>query len=226
MRRYFPCTTFVFIVFLCGCNNTVGKLEIKGKVVDDSTKVPVRGITIMIQAVEQTNEISKEVYVCDLQTDSSGCFAHTLQKVKNASLYIFSINGNPAYQPTDKFLGLSDLHSFGRFLTLEVSRITDLAIKINRENKGPLRDTLIVSWETNGTEGEDFYPYRIVNYRINSQTGLIWIGGEVKSEIRTKVYADKNTIVHWELFRNGTHRHIFDTIFCKRDVANSIGLVY
>lgn len=217
---------YIFTIFLLGCNNTVGSLEIKGKVVDDSTRVPVPGITIMIQALDESSEITKEVYVCDLVTDSAGCFARTLKKVKNTSIYTFSINGNPDYQPTVKLLGLSDLHSYGKFLTLEVTRIADLVIKINRENKSSLRDTLIVSWETNGSDGKDFYPYKIVNYRINSQTGLIWIGGEVKSEIRTKVFADKITVVHWELFRNGTQRDIFDTIFCKRAVNNSIGLVY
>lgn len=226
MQKKIPLLAFIYAVFLCGCNNTVGHLEIRGKVVDDSTRVPVPGITIMIQAIDESTEIARKVYACDLVTDSAGCFAHTVKKVKNASLYTFSIDGSPDYQPTVKLLGLSDLHSYGKFLTLEVSRITDLAIKINREKKSSLRDTLIVSWETNGADGKDFYPYKIVNYRINSQTGLIWIGGEVKSEIRTKVFADKNTIVHWELFRNGTHKDMMDTIFCKRGVANSIGLVY
>ena len=226
MQKKILLLAFIYAVFLCGCNNTVGRLEIKGKVVDDSTRVPVPGITIMIQALDESSEITKKVFVCDLVTDSAGCFARTLKKVKNASIYTFSIDGNPDYQPAVKLLGLSDLHSYGKFLSLEVTRITDLTIKINRESRSSLRDTLIVSWETNGTDGKDFYPYKIVNYRINSQTGLIWIGGEVKSEIRTKVYADKNTVVHWELFRNGTHKDIFDTIFCKRAVANSIGLVY
>lgn len=226
MQKKLPVWVFVFELLLCSCNNTVGNVEIKGKVVDDSTRVPIPGISITIQGLDQSNAITQDVFACQLFTDSAGCFAHTLKKVKNASLYTFTIDGNPDYKPTVKYLGLSDLHSYGKFLTLEVTRLADLSIKINRVPKSALRDTLIVRWETNGWDGPDFYPYKMVNYLINSQSGLMWIGGTVKSEIRTKVFADKKTIVHWELFRQGVHKDIIDTIFCRRNAANSIRLVY
>ena len=72
--------------------------------------------------------------------------------------------------------------------------------------------TLTVTWETNGIDGQTLYPFKIENYRINSENGLKWIGGDVKSAIKTKVYADKNTIVHWELTRNAKRKDIVDTI--------------
>jgi hypothetical protein len=217
---------FVFILLLSGCNNTVGTIELKGKVVDADTKTAIPNLSIMVEALDQSNDKTGNIYVDDFTTDSSGCFQYTLKKVKNMSLYNFYILGNPDYDPSNQILGLSDLDHFGKFLSFEVNRIVDFTMKINRNNKTSFRDTLIVSWETNGVDGKTLYPFKIENYRINSENGLIWIGGDVKSVIKTKVYADKNTIVHWELFRNGRHKHIIDTIFCKRDAANSIYFTY
>jgi len=215
---------FVFCILLSGCNNTVGIIELKGKVVDESTKTTIPNISVMVEALDQSND--KSIYAGDFTTDSSGCFTYTLKKVKNMSLYNFSIAGNPDYDPSNKILGLTDLNIYGKYLSFEVTRIVDFTMKINRVSKTPFRDTLLVSWKTNGVDGKTLYPFKIVNYRINSGNGLIWIGGDVKSEIRTKVYADKNTIVQWELFSNGRHKHITDTIFCKRDAANSVQLTY
>ena len=104
--------------------------------------------------------------------------------------------------------------------------MTDLTIVINRVSKTPLFDTLLMEWETNGIDGRTIYPYEIENYRINPDQGLIWIGGDVKSIIKTKVYAEKNAIVRWELFRDGKDKVMIDTIFCVRDAANSASLKY
>jgi len=216
----------VFCLLLSGCNNTVGTIELKGKVVDESTKAAIPNLSVMIEALDQSIDNTTKIYMGDFTTDSSGCFTYTLKKVKNISLYNFYIQGNPDYDPANKILGLSALHSYGKFLTFEVNRIVDLTMKINRDNKTAFRDTLIVSWETNGIDGKTLYPFKIVNYRINSTDGLIWIGGDVKSEIKTKVFADKYTIVHWELFRNGRHKDIMDTVFCGRNTANSVYLNY
>lgn len=217
---------FVFILFLSGCNNTVGTIELKGKVIDENTKAPVPNISVMIQALEQCDDETTAIYAGDFITDSSGCFAYKLKKVKNTSLYNFCIEGDPSYDEKNQLLGLSDLNSYGKFLSLEVKRIVDFTMKINRNGKTAFRDTLTVSWKTNGVNGEKLYPFKINNYRINSGYGLIWIGGDVKSEIKTKVYADKNTIVHWELYRNGRHKDIIDTVFCGRNTANSVYLRY
>ena len=216
----------VFILLLSACNNTVGTIELKGTVVDAGTKTAIPNLSIMIEALDQSNDKSTKIYAGDFTTDSSGCFAYRLKKVKNMSLYNFCIEGNPDYDPSNQILGLSDLDHFGKFLSFEVNRIVDFTMKIDRRSKTTFIDTLIVSWETNGVDGKTLYPFIIENYRINSGNRLIWIGGDVKSKIKTKVYADKNTIVHWELLRNGSHKHIIDTIFCRRDAANSTYLAY
>jgi len=214
----------VFSLLLSGCNNTVGTIELKGNVVDADTKTAIPNLSIMVEALDQSND--KSVYAGDFTTDSTGCFTYTLKKVKNMSFYSFSIVGNPDYDPSDQLLGLTDLHRDGKFLSFKINRIVDFSIKIDRESKTAFRDTLIVSWETNGVDGETLYPFVIENYRINSENGLRWVGGDVKSKIKTKVFADKNTIVHWTLYRNGKRKEITDTVFCMRDAVNSVYLSY
>ncbi len=217
---------FVFSIFLSGCNNTIGTLELKGKVIDEFTKTPVPCLSVMVEALDNSNHKYEKIFVGDFTTDSSGCFVFTLKKVKNRVLYNFCIQGNQDYDQSNLILGLTELNTYGKYLSFEVNKIVDFSMKINRESKTAFRDTLLVSWETNGIDGKTLYPFTIKNYRINSDNGLIWIGGDVKSEIRTKVYADKNTIVHWELYRNGRRNDIMDTIFCKRAATNSVNLTY
>jgi len=71
-------------------------MEIKGKVIDESTKAPIPNISVMIEAIYQSNDSTCNIYAGDFTTDSSGCFAYRLKKVKNTSLYNFCIEGNPA----------------------------------------------------------------------------------------------------------------------------------
>jgi hypothetical protein len=217
---------FVFILLLSGCNNTVGTIKLKGKVIDENTKTAIPYISVVIEALDLSSDETISINAGEFTTDSSGCFDYTLEKVKNMWLYNFCIKGNPAYDPSNQQLGLSDLNSYGKFLTFKITRIVDFTIYINRKSKTTFRDTLMVSWETNGVDGKTLYPVKIENYRINAENRLMWIGGDVKSKIKTKVYADKNTIVHWELFRNGRHTDIIDSIFCRRNTANSVFINY
>jgi hypothetical protein len=224
--KYIRLTAYVFSLLLSGCNDTVGVIELKGEVIDAVTKTPVPGLSVMVEALDQSHDTSLNIYLGDFITDSSGCFAYTLKKVKNLYLYNFCLEGDPNYDPATEILGLTELNSYGKFLSFEVNRIVDFTMKINRVSKTTLCDTLIVSWKTNGIDGKTVYPFRIENYRINSENGLRWIGGDIKSAVKTKVYADKNTIVHWQLFRNGKHTDIIDTVFCMRDAVNSVYLTY
>jgi hypothetical protein len=224
--KYYGILAFILGMLLTGCNFTTGSMELKGKVIDESTKAPIPNLLVKIEALNQANSNNAKIYAGEFTTDSAGCFTYTLKKVKNVVLYNFHIEGYPEYDRSDKILGLADLDTYGKYLSLEAKRIVDFTMKINRVSKTPLLDTLIVSWRTNGVDGETLYPFVIRNYRINSEKGLIWIGGDVKSEIKTKVYADKNTVVHWQLYRNSRHRDIIDTIFCNRTSANSVTLTY
>jgi hypothetical protein len=226
IMKYSIFIVFVSGLFLSGCNNTVGTIELKGKVVDAATKTAIPNQLVMIEALLRCDDETTPIYAGEFTTDSSGCFVYTLKKIKNTSFYNFYIKENPVYDPLNQVLGLTDLKMYGKFLTFEVHRIVDFTMSINRESITTFRDTLIVSWETNGVDGKRIYPYTVENYHINAGNRLIWIGGDIKSKIKTKVYADKNTVVHWELFRNGQHTDIIDTIFCRRNTVNNVFLNY
>ena len=217
---------FVFMILLSECTDTEGILEIKGKILDEKTKVTIPNRKIIVQALEKDDIKFRSTYAGEFSTDSSGSFAYSLKKVKNVYLYDFCIVGDSAYAFSNNELGLTELNRYGEFLSFYLSKLTDLTIKLDRKNKMPFRDTIYVSWESNGIAGDILYPYKIENYRITSNIGLRWIGGDIKSAIKTKVYADKNTIVRWTLFRNGKVKEITDTIFCKRDGANSVCIKY
>ena len=224
MMKYISLIAFVFSLLLSSCNNTVGILELKGKILDEDEKVMIPNRTIIVEALYESK--GEPIYLDNFTTDGSGCFEYTLRKVKNVSLYNFKVEGDSVYAVSDNYIGLTELNTDARFLSFYLKRLTDFTIIINRVSKTPLFDTLIMSWETNGIDGRNVYPYKIENYRINPDQGLIWIGGDVKSVIKTKVYAEKNTIVRWELFRDGKDKVMIDTVFCVRDAANSASLKY
>lgn len=121
---------------------------------------------------------------------------------------------------------MTEFRQEGKFLSFRLRKLTDLTIKIEKKSKILFRDTLFVSWQSDGIDGGILYSYKIVNYGIPSDLALRWIGGDIKSVIKTKVFADKKTIVRWELYRNGRPKEIIDTIFCQREVANSLYFKY
>jgi hypothetical protein len=216
----------VSIFLLSGCMDNAGILELKGRVLDDNTKVAISNRKIIIQALTKSDEKFLSSYAGEFITDSSGSFAYVLKKVKNAYLYEFCVVGDTAYASLNNRLSLTDLNQNGMFLSFDLRKLADFTIKINRTNKTFIRDTLYVSWESNGIDGKTLYPYETGNIWINSKEKLRWIGGNIKSVIKTKVFADKKTIVRWELFREGKYKEIKDTIFCLRDAANIVSLEY
>jgi len=216
----------VFSIVLTGCMYTEGILELKGKTLDEKTNVPIPNRKIIVHAMVENNDKYIPTYAGEFFTDSLGCFAYTLRKVKTVYLYDFAVVGDTAYAFSNNKIDLAVLNQYGKFLSFKLRKLADLTIKIDRKSKTSFRDTLYVSWESDGVNGEILYPYQIENYGTTSDMALRWIGGDVKSVIKTKVYADKKTIVSWELFRKGRPREIIDTIFCKRNVANSLYFKY
>ena len=224
--KYIFFTALVSILLLTACLNTEGLLEFKGKVLDESTKSAISGRKVIIKALEDSDNEFISSYAGYFTTDSAGTFSYTLTKVKKAYWYEFSVVGDTSFACLNKRISLGELNSNGKFLSFYLDKLADFTIKINRMSKIPILDTLYVSWVSNGIDGKTMYPYEIGNNWIYSKEGLRWIGGDIKSVIRTKVYADKRTIVRWELFREGKYKEIIDTIFCVRDAANSVYLKY
>jgi hypothetical protein len=224
--KYIHYIVFFFSITLSGCLNTEGILELKGKILDKNTQETIPNRKIIVHALVEREDGFIPIYTGEFFTDSLGYFTYTLRKVKTVYLYDFGIVGDSAYAFSNNKLGLTELNRDGKFLLFYLRKLADLSIKIERKSKTTFRDTLFVSWESDGINGEILYPYKIVNYGIIPSMALQWIGGDIKSVIKTKVFADKKTIVRWELFRNGRPREIIDTVFCKRNVANSLYFKY
>jgi hypothetical protein len=214
------------MILFMGCSDHEVVFKLKGKVLDINTKDIIPGREIIVQALTKNNDELNTVNAGQFSTDSSGSFAFSLKKVKNCYLYNFYLVGDSAYAFSAIKLGMTELDQYGKFLTFYLDKLTDLTITLDRKSKTTGPDTLYLSWESNGIDGKILYPFRIENYGNPPDPGFNWIGGKVKSVIKTKAYADKQAIVSWRLYRNGKRKEITDTIYCKRDVNNCAILKY
>lgn len=225
--------TFASLLLLTRCLNTEGTLEIKGKVIDNYTKIQIPGRDIIVKGLVKNDEELVPTDAGQFSTDSLGCFTYTLRKVKDAHYYNFFLVGDSDYSFMTKKLGLPELRQNAKYLFFYTSKLADLRIKIYIKSKAHFRDTLYLSWESNGVDFRTLYPYEIENYRIpdnfiglTSYSGLEWIGGNTNSVVKTRVFANKMTKIHLELIRNKKSRVIRDTITCKRDLTNIVNFTY
>jgi hypothetical protein len=222
------CITIAYGLLLTGCLNTEGILVIKGKVIDDLTNKQIPGRDIIVQGLVEDEKELISIDAGQFSADSSGCFTYTLRKVKGAHYYNFCFVGDSDYAYTTRNLGLYELEQNAKFLSFSLSRLADLTIIIHRENKNPVSDTLSLTWESNGVSCWSLYPFKIDNYgKTENYFGLTtWIGKDVNSTIKTRVFADKRTKLFWDLIRDGKKMVNTDTITCKRDITNIISITY
>jgi hypothetical protein len=222
-----PCfMVFIIGILFTGCLNTEGPLEIKGKVLDEITKVPIPFRKVIVEALVGTSEPTSSVDAGHFSTDSAGYFHYTLRKVRDAYFYDFCLAGDSDYAYNTRRLGLYEIKKDAMFLSFTMSKLADFIVTIERKSQKPSLDTLSVSWHSGGEEGRTLYPCKIENYGNLPDIAFRWIGGNVKSVIRTRAYADKKTVVTWELRRNGRKQEFFNTVICKRDVSNYVNFKY
>jgi len=217
---------FFFGIILTGCSHPEGVIELKGTVCDEKTKAAIPNRQIIVHSIVKNDIKFTSGYAGEFSTDSSGNFSYSLRKAKDVWLYDFCIVGDSSYAYSSNRLGLTELKSYGKFLSFNMSKLADLTIKFEKKNKTLIYDTLYVSWSSNGVEGDLLYPYKIDNYGNCQNVGFRWIGGEVNSGIKTKAYAGKKTTITWTLFRDGKLKEITDSIFCKRDGSNNVSFIY
>ena len=224
------CSFIAFItgILLTGCSCTKENLEIKGKVLDEHTKVAIPNRAIIVQALVKSDNKVIPVYNGEFSSDSSGFFTYPLRKIKDVYSYNFCVIGDSAYAYSNTELDLTELKRYGKFLRFDLNKLTDITITINSKSSIPIDDeVLYLSWKSDGVDGKILYPYTLKNHAFTpSNLALKWIGGDIKSEIKTKVFSDKETIVRWEIYRNGKMKVVTDTIFCMRDVANYVRFEY
>jgi hypothetical protein len=226
LKKFFINIAFATIILLIGCVNTEGILKIKGKVIDEYTKVSIPGREIIVQGLLESNNKLVPIDAGRFSTDSSGCFKYKLTKVKDAHFYNFCFVGDSDYAFMTKKLGLIELEKNKKYLFFSLSKLVDLTIKIQKKSKTPFRDTLYLSLESNRVDFRTLYPYKIDNYGITDNAfgfipgfGLRWIGGNINSTVKTRVFADKMTKIHWELVSNKKRKEITDTLTCRRGIV-------
>jgi hypothetical protein len=220
-------------LLLTGCLTTEGTLELNGKVIDEQTLIQIPGRKIIVQALVKSGEKLIPTDAGQFRSDSSGCFRYTLKKVKDAHYYNFFLVGDSDYSFATKELYLAELKGTANYLFFSLRKLADLRIKISGKSKTPFCDTLYLSWESDGVDFRTLYPYKIDNYGLHgnligltSYSGLEWIGGNTNSMVKTRVFADKMTKIHWELVRNKKSESITDTITCKRDLTSIVYFTY
>lgn len=201
--------------------------ELNGHVQDDNTHTAIPDRRILVQALTEGENTLVPVYIDEFSTDAEGNFSYRLQRDNRYYLYNLSFVGDSAYAYKNVQLGLTELSRYGKFLTFELRRLTDLTIRLESRRQIDMEESVYVTWITDGTEGRYLYPYTVSNHGSAPATQeLKWTGGKVRSEICTKVFAGKNTIIHWEIFRYGKYRKISDTIMCARDADNQVTLTF
>lgn len=221
---------FFLLLFLIslstGCIRTRGILDIKGKVIDERTDVLLPGRPIIIHGLVNRDSVTEKVFAGQTSTDTSGRFSYSLNLIKDARYYDFGMVGDSDYVYELRTMGLMEMKENARFLSFAMSKLTPFTIKISRLPGKRDVDTLSVYWDTEGREGKDIYPYKIINFGIKPVLELCWIGRNVVSTINTRVPADKKTRVHWDLIQNGKRLDITDTITCRRDTKNTVSFRY
>jgi hypothetical protein len=231
--RLIQLIAFAFML-LSACVHTEGRLDIKGKVIDEGTKAGIPNKKVIVQGLVYTpDNVPDTIETGQFSTDSSGCFSYSLKKVRSAHYYNFSLVGDSDYIFMATTLGLYELNQNAKFLSFSLNKLVDLTINLYRKSRKPGCDTIRLIWESNGVYGGSLYPYKIRNYAREGKSfglpedmDLIWIGGKVNSTILTRVFADKKTELTWELYRNGRRRIFTDTITCRREFTNIVNFTY
>ena len=225
MRISLIIATSAFLM-LIGCLQTEGTLNIKGKVIDDHTKEGLSGRKVVLQGLVYNDGelITKEAG--QFRTDSTGRFTYLMKKSRDAFRYNFIFVGDSAYFTSTQKIFLTQLEKNAKYLSFTLRKLTGLSIQIERVSKAPLYDTLYVSWESNGISGRSIYPQRVNNFGVAPEIEYRWIGGNVKSVIETKVFANEKTIISFKLNRYGKRREVLDTVFCARGSDNSFSFKY
>jgi len=209
-----------------GCLRTRGTLDIKGKVYDFQTGALIPGRKIIINGLAGTEEKHEKIYVGQIVADSMGAFSTRLNKIKDVYYYYFDLVGDSDYAFKSDELGLMEMKLNRNFLAFRLNKLVDLSINLHKKSKKSACDTISVYWDSGGEDGENIYPYEIKNFGVRPVVGLCWIGGNVTSTIKARVYADKKTRIHWELLQNGRKIRMLDTITCRRDFKNKINFIY
>ncbi len=224
--KYLILLAFFSEIILSGCSFTEDTLKLKGKVVDRDSDTPLPNRTIIVLTAKTVADFDSGYVIGHFNTDSLGSFSFNLQKVRNVNFYNFYVVRDGSYTSSDNVLGLTELKRNGKSLSFKSRKLADLSIRIVSLSKQPNNDILYVKWKSDKTEGKTLYPYKVENNGLITTNRLKWTGGNINSIIETKVYANKQTVVRFELFRMGEYKEFVIPVFCKENIINSVLFQY
>lgn len=211
-----------FLIESCGNRD----IKIEGNIMDEVTKDPIPGRNIIVQGLVERNDSLVPDEAGSFSADSSGYFSYPLRKIKGARTYNFCFVGDSDYYFRVEKIDFSFIEKNARQLSFSLKKLADLTILIFKQSKTSVSDTLFLSWKTGGIDAGTPYLYKISNNGLTSSSKLMWIGGDVKSEVKTRAFADHRTIIRWVLYREGKKKEITDTIICRRDLGNKVYFKY
>lgn len=224
--KYIIVNIFFWGIILSGCSFTEGTLKLKGNVVDRDSDTPLPNRTIIVLTARTVADFDSGYVIGHFNTDSLGSFSFNLQKVRNVNFYNFYVVRDGSYASSDNVLGLTELKRNGKSLSFKSRKLVDLSIRIVSLSKQPNNDILYVKWKSDKTEGKTLYPYKVENNGLITTNRLKWTGGNINSIVKTKVYANKQTVIKFELFRMGEYKEFVIPVFCKEDIINSLLFQY
>lgn len=217
---------FVAGLLFTGCENIEKTIKIAGKIIDEGTNAPIPGRNIIVQGLVERNDSLVPKEAGSFSTDSSGYFSYPLRKIKGALTYNFCFVGDSDYYFSAEKIDFGFIKKNAKQLSFSLKKLADLTILIFKQSKTSVSDTLFLSWKTGGIDAGTPYLYKISNNGLTSSSKLMWIGGDVKSEVKTRAFADHRTIIRWVLYREGKKKEITDTIICRRDLGNKVYFKY
>ena len=235
---FFPGRLKTALILACAvlsteCVNTEDTIEMQGQVTDEYTNELLPERKIIVKGLVESNNKLLQVETGEFATDTSGYFKYSLKKVKDAYFYDFCFVGDSDYAFMTKKLNLTELEKNAEYLSFSLSRLVELTIKIQKTSTVPFYDTLYLFWGAHRSGFRTLYPYSIDNFGSTDHSfvilpglGLRWIGGNINSTVKTRVFADKLTAIHWELVRNRKREEFTDTITCKRDQVHTVYFTY
>lgn len=210
---------------LAGCSHSEGTLKLQGRVVDRDSDAPISNRTVIVLTAKSVADFDSGYVIGNFLTDSLGRFSYNLHKVRNVNFYNFLVVGDKSYALSNNVLGLTELKQKDS-LKFKVRKLTDLSIKIVSLSNKDNNDFLYVKWKSDKKDGEKLYPYRVENNGLIANNQLKWSGGKINSVIKTKVYANKQTVIKFELFRDWKYKEYVITVFCSEDVNNTVLFKY
>jgi hypothetical protein len=217
-------------VTLFGCeddNNLYdGTIDIAGKIINEYTKEGVPDITVTVDGVDAEGGIfGLRAEVGTFTTNSYGAFSTKINKLRGASRYDFLIQGGENHVSANQSLSITEIEN--KVIVLEIYRLTDFIINLEKVSTALRNDTLYLTWYVlDSYDTGKFDPINIENQGNAPDIHFRWIGGEVHSIISTRTIANKNTQIIWELYRDGIYSFNVDTLYCERDITNVYSITY